>query len=150
MRTACCGQGRTWDGVPVPKVKTGDLSAPAIQKFREMAARSGRLDPADLRVSDAALIEKLKLTEGNYIKRAALLLFHDDPERFVTGAFVKIGYFRSASDLAYHDEVHGNLLEQSARSIDLVRTKYLKAAITYQGRPRFRRNLPTNSVEGEH
>ncbi|MEI8312506.1 MAG: RNA-binding domain-containing protein, partial [Verrucomicrobiota bacterium] len=132
-------QGRTWDGVPVPKVKTGDLSAPAIQKFREMAARSGRLDPADLRGSDAALIEKLKLTEGTYLKRAALLLFHDDPERFVTGAFVKIGYFRSASDLVYHDEVHGNLFEQSAKTIDLVRTKYLKAAITYQGIQRIER-----------
>jgi len=90
-------QGRTWDGVPVPKVKAGDLSAQAIRKFREMAARSGRLDPADLRVSDAALIEKLKLTEGDYLKRAALLLFHEDPERFVTGAFVKIGYLLSDS-----------------------------------------------------
>ena len=132
-------QGRTWDGVPVPKVKTTDLSAPAIRKFREMAARSGRLDPADLRVPDAALVEKLKLTEGNYLKRAALILFHDDPERFVTGAFVKIGYFRSASDLAYHDEVHGDLFEQSAKTIDLVRTKYLKAAITYEGIQRIER-----------
>jgi ATP-dependent DNA helicase RecG len=139
-------QGRTWDGVPVPKVKTGDLSAPAIRKFREMAARSGRLDPADLRVSDAALIEKLKLTEGDYLKRAALLLFHEDPERFVTGAFVKIGYFRSASDLAYHDEVHGNLFEQTAQTIDLVRTKYLKAAITYQGIQRIERYPVPNAA----
>lgn len=52
---------------------------------------------------------------------------------------VKIGYFRSASDLAYHDEVHGNLFEQSAKTIDLVRTKYLKAAITYQGIQRIER-----------
>ena len=104
-----------------------------------MAARSGRLDPADLRVSDAALIEKLKLTEGTYLKRAALLLFHHDPERFVTGSFVKIGYFRSPTDLAYHDEVHGDLFEQSAKTIDLVRTKYLKAAISYQGIQRIER-----------
>jgi ATP-dependent DNA helicase RecG len=61
------------------------------------------------------------------------------PEHFVTGAFVKIGYFRSATDLAYHDEVHGNLFEQSAKTIDLVRTKYLKAAITYQGIQRIER-----------
>lgn len=92
-------QGRTWDGVPVPKVDVGHLSAQAIGKFREMAARSGRLDPADLRVPDAELIDKLKLTEGKYLKRAALLLFHPDPERYVTACFVKIGYFRTAAVL---------------------------------------------------
>ncbi|MFN9027183.1 MAG: helix-turn-helix domain-containing protein, partial [Akkermansiaceae bacterium] len=86
-------QGRTWDSVPVPKVKATDLSGAAIKQFRKLAERSGRLDPADLRVSDTALIDKLKLTEGTYLKRAALLLFHSDPEHFVTGAFVKIGYF---------------------------------------------------------
>ena len=80
------------------------------------------------------------------LKRAALLLFHADPERFVTGAFVKIGYFRSASDLAYHDEVHGNLFEQTAQTIDLVRTKYLKAAITYQGIQRIERYPVPNAA----
>ncbi|MBM3854583.1 MAG: hypothetical protein FJ399_15770, partial [Verrucomicrobia bacterium] len=62
-----------------------------------------------------------------------------DPERFVTGAFVKIGFFRSESDLAYHDTIHGDLFTQAARTIDLVRTKYLKAAITYQGIQRIER-----------
>lgn len=88
-------QGRTWDGVPVPGVKARDLSTAAIRRFRELAAMSGRLDPADLTASDAALIDKLKLTESTYLKRAALLLFHGDPEQFVTGAFVKVGFFRS-------------------------------------------------------
>ena len=132
-------QGRTWDGVPVPGVKARDLSTAAIRRFRELAAMSGRLDPADLTASDAALIDKLKLTESTYLKRAALLLFHGDPEQFVTGAFVKVGFFRSESDLAYHDTLHGDLFSQVERTIDLVRTKYLKAAITYQGIHRIER-----------
>lgn len=132
-------QGRTWDGVPVPGVKVADLSATAIRRFRELARTSGRIEPADLRSAKAALIGKLQLTEGRYLKRAAVLLFHDDPEKFVTGAFVKIGFFRSESDLAYHDTLHGNLFSQAARTIDLVRTKYLKAAITYQGIQRIER-----------
>jgi len=68
-----------------------------------------------------------------------VLLFHDDPEKFVTGAFVKIGYFRSDSDLAYHDTLHGDLFSQAARTIELLRFKYLKAAITYQGIQRIER-----------
>ena len=122
-------QGRTWDGVPMPGVKVVDLSSAAVRQFRDLARASGRLDPADLRSSKAVLIEKLQLTEGAYLKRAAVLLFHEDPEKYVTGAFVKVGFFRSESDLAYHDTIHGDLFTQAARTIDLVRTKYLKAAI---------------------
>lgn len=132
-------QGRAWDGVPLPGIKVADLSTTAIGRFCELARVSGRIDSADLRSSKAALVEKLQLTEGSYLKRAAVLLFHDDPERFVTGAFVKVGFFRSESDLAYHDLIQGDLFTQTARTIDLVRTKYLKAAITYQGIQRIER-----------
>ncbi|HEV7670216.1 MAG TPA: ATP-binding protein [Thermoanaerobaculia bacterium] len=79
------------------------------------------------------LIDKLRLREGAHLKRAALLLFHEDPERFVSGAFVKIGFFRTESDLAYHDEMHGDLFTQVASTIEVLRTKYLKAAIRYEG-----------------
>lgn len=125
--------GRTWDGVPVPHVALRDLSRPAIALFRKLARQSQRLEPGLLRESAATLIEKLNLTEGIYLKRAALLLFHSDPERFFTGAFVKIGYFRSESELLYHDEIHGDLFTQAQKTMDLLLTKYLKAAISYKG-----------------
>lgn len=125
-------QGRTWDAVPVPGVRVADLSASHIQRFRDMASESGRLEPADLSMPDTGLLEKLKLTEGNYLKRAAVLLFHQDPEQFITGAFVKIGFFRSESDLAYHDEVHGGLFSQVKNTVDFLRTKYMNAAIAYK------------------
>ena len=131
--------GRTWDGSPMPGVKSSDLPAASFTRFRQLAARSGRLDAAALAESDAGLLEKLKLTEGSYLKRAAVLLFHPDPLRFVTGAFVKIGFFRSPSDLVYHDEVAGNLFAQSQQALDLLLTKYLKAAITYEGIQRIER-----------
>ena len=126
-------QGKTWDGVPVPGVGIDDLSGAVIKNFRQLATSSGRLERKLLEEPDPILIEKLKLTEGDYLKRAAVLLFHEDPERFVTGAFVKIGFFRSESDLAYHDEIHGDLCTQTSGAVDLIRTKYLKAAIHYEG-----------------
>ncbi len=126
-------QGRTWDGVPAPGVTLKDLSGAAVRRFRMLAGNSGRVEPGTLRAPLVDLIDKLRLREGAQLKRAALLLFHDDPERFVSGAFVKIGFFRSESDLAYHDEVHGDLFNQIALTIDLLRTKYLKAAIRYEG-----------------
>ena len=125
--------GRTWDGAPIPGVAAKDLSMSAIKRFRQLATKSDRLDAAALREPDTRLLTRLKLFEGKYLKRAAVLLFHSDPLKFVTGAFVKIGFFRSQSDLVYHDEVNGDLFSQVQQTQDLLLTKYLKAAVTYEG-----------------
>ena len=126
-------QGRTWDGVPVLRVGVEDLSAAAIDAFRVLARSGRRLEPAVLAEPAAGLMDNLHLLEGPYLKRAALLLFHADPEHFVTGVYVKVGYFRSQSDLLYHDEIHGDLFSQVQCTMDLLLTKYLKAAISYRG-----------------
>jgi ATP-dependent DNA helicase RecG len=62
-----------------------------------------------------------------------VLLFDADPLTFVTGAFVKLGFFRSESDLAFNDEIAGDLFLQVQQTLDLLFTKYLKAAVTYEG-----------------
>lgn len=126
-------QGRTWDSVPVPYVTIRDLSTTAISGFRKLARQSRRLDANVRGESVAALIEKLNLLEGTYLKRAAVLLFHPDPERYITGAFVKVGYFRTESELLYHDEVHGDLFTQAQKTMEVLLSKYLKAAISYRG-----------------
>lgn len=126
-------QGRHWDGVPLPGVAVKELSRPAMESFRKLARQSQRLDVVTLREAAPALVEKLRLFDGAYLKRAAVLMFHPDPERFVTGAFVKIGFFRTDADLLYHDEVHGDLFTQVAKTQDLLLTKYLSAGISYRG-----------------
>lgn len=132
-------QGRTWDGLPVPSVTVKDLSADAIARFRRLAERSGRIDLKALRETDAGLLEKLRLTDGALLKRAAVLLFHPDPATVAAGAFVKLGYFDAAGELLYHDEVQGDLFGQVERTLDLLLTKYLKAAIRYEGVQRIER-----------
>ena len=67
------------------------------------------------------------------LKRAAILLFHPKPEKYVTGAYIKIGYFENEADLMYQDEAHGNLFEQIEKIMDLLFTKYIKALISYEG-----------------
>jgi ATP-dependent DNA helicase RecG len=125
--------GRHWDGVPVPHVSLADLDARALARFRQLATRSQRLSMETLQEPDATLIDKLHLKEANYLKRAAVLLFHPDPEQFVTGAFVKIGFFANNADLRYHDEVHGDLFTQVDKTLDLLLSKYLRAMISYEG-----------------
>ena len=125
--------GRTWDSVPIPDITARQLSASAFNTFRKLAKLSERMTAADLRGSRQSLLEKLRLVEGDYLRRAAILLFHSEPDRFFSGAFVKIGYFREGQDVIYHDLIEGDLFTQAAKTIELLRAKYLKAAITYQG-----------------
>ena len=104
----------------MPHVGQSDLSPERFQHFRRKATRSQRLATDILKESDAILLEKLRLIDGKYLKRAASLLFHPDPERFVTAAFVKIGYFNSDSDLVFQDEIHGDLFAQVDKTLDLL------------------------------
>jgi ATP-dependent DNA helicase RecG len=48
------------------------------------------------------------------------LAFHEDPEKWVTGAYVKIGYFKSDDDLVFQDEIHGSLITMPDKVMDIV------------------------------
>jgi ATP-dependent DNA helicase RecG len=126
-------KGKRWDGVPVPKVAVKDLKQETFEFFRKRAFKSQRIDEDSLTDSSEHLIANLQLKEGEYLKRAAILLFHSNPEKFVTGAYIKIGYFQSDDDLKFQDEIHGNLFEQIEKAMDLLFTKYTKAEISYEG-----------------
>lgn len=119
--------------MPVPGADVAALSKPALELFGQRARRSGRVDADVLLDADSTLLENLHLVEGDYLKRAAILLFHPNPERFVTGAYLKIGRFVTDDDLRYQDEVHGPLLDQIEKGLDLLLTKYPAAGITYEG-----------------
>ena len=126
-------QGRHWDGVPLPGVTIKDLSKTAFDYFKKRGVKSKRLDSAITRERNELLLENLRLTDGKYLKRAAILLFHPDPEKYITGAYIKIGFFRTDTELLYQDTIHGNLFEQVDKTMGLLLTKYMKAYISYEG-----------------
>ena len=70
-----------------------------MDTFKRLATKAERLDPSVFEESYNTILEKLSLKNGEHLKRAAILLFHSEPDRYMTGATVKIGYFRSATDL---------------------------------------------------
>ncbi|MFW5783094.1 MAG: ATP-binding protein [Spirochaetota bacterium] len=132
-------QGRHWDDVPQPGLEADACDPDAFRAFREKAAASGRVQIDEQGDDPAEVLEGLRLTEGDRLKRAAALLFHPDPERFIPGSFVKIGYFVTADDLRYHDEVRGHLFRQIERTVELLSTKYLSARVDYDGLQRVER-----------
>jgi ATP-dependent DNA helicase RecG len=127
-------QGKKWDGVPVPNVIADDLKNDTFDFFRKKATKSKRLEPEDLDGTNQELLESLQLylEDEKMLKRAAILLFHPKPEKYVTGTFIKIGFFETDDELKFQDEVKGNLLEQAEKALDLLKTKYTQAIISYQ------------------
>jgi ATP-dependent DNA helicase RecG len=126
-------KGKRWDGVPVPKVSTMDLKQETFDFFRKRAIKSQRIEEAILTDTNELLLENLQLKEIDFLKRAAILLFHSNPEIFVTGSYIKIGFFETDDDLKFQDDIHGNLFEQIEKTMDFLFTKYIKAAISYEG-----------------
>ena len=110
--------------MPAPRVSLEDLDPAAIADFRRRAGTAKRLTGNALDADDASLIDRLRLTDGDYLTKAAILLFHRDPERFLAGAHVKVGYFRDESDVLFHDVISGGLFTQVANTgPDLQETK---------------------------
>jgi len=124
-------KGKKWDGVPIPNISISDLKNETLDFFRKRALRSQRIDEESLTDSNEHLIENLQLKEDIYFKRASILLFHPNPEKYITGAYIKIGFFDSDSDLRFQDEIHGNLFELIEKTMELLFTKYIKALISY-------------------
>ncbi len=117
----------------IPNVKVSDLDTSAFRIFREKALLSERLQKADLEMSNAELLDGLSLTENGELTRAAVLLFHHNPEKYVFGAFVKVGYFENGADLIYQDEFHGSLITVADQIVDTIYRKYFKGIISYEG-----------------
>ncbi len=126
--------GIHWDEYVVSNLTESDLSEDAFRRFRKEAAESGRVDKEVLEDSNEVLLENLLLIDGTkQLKRSAVMLFHPHPERFVPGAYVKLGFFAGEDDdLVFQDEVHGPLMLQVDEVIRLLEERYLIRAISYE------------------
>lgn len=126
--------GFRWEDITLDRVDLADLDEESFRSFRTLALRNRRITTEDAALPRAELLQRLNLVDDDgRLKRAAILLFHRTPERWFAGAWVKIGFFANDADILYQDEVHGSLITQAERVIDLIYTKYLRAPITYEG-----------------
>ena len=64
-----------------------DLDKDSFDIFRREAFRSKRMTKADLKMSNEELLDSLGLVTENGLKRAAILLFHRNPEKWVIGCY---------------------------------------------------------------
>jgi ATP-dependent DNA helicase RecG len=126
-------KGSTWDAEVVPGVGIDELSEQAFERYKRKAVANGRQDAVFLRETRETILENLRLVRDGKLTRAALLLFHPEPDRFFFGATLRLGYFLNQADLIYQDEFKGPLFIQLDAFMEALYLKYLRAYIRYEG-----------------
>ena len=100
--------GITWDSIPLDNLSADDFWRDSFDIFRKQAILSKRMDEKDLNMTNEQLLDSLGLIKDGKILRAGMMLFHQNPEKWINGSYIKIGYFESDSEISYMDEIHGS------------------------------------------
>jgi len=123
--------GITWDDAVEDRGDWDLLQKSTIEDFKRYAV--DRI-PSIVRETDlATILQKLNLIENQHLKRAAILLFSREPQRFYNHACVRIGRFLTDTDIQTTDIVKGNLFQQLESALEILRTKYLQSKIKFEG-----------------
>ena len=123
--------GVTWDEVCEERAAFEDLNKETIKKFKNYSM--DRIPSITEEENLQILLHKLKLVDHNRLKRAAVLLFGNNPQRRYLQSVVKIGKFISDTDIQFTDIINGNLFQQLENTIEILRSKYLVSNIKFEG-----------------
>ncbi len=125
--------GKTWDDVVEEGASINDVDEDILQKFIQEGKALGRM-PETEGLTTLQVLEKLRLTEGNKLKRAALILFGKDPNQFYPNIQVKIGRFgNDAADLKFQEVIEGNLVHLLNEVPVQLNYKFLTRSIDFAG-----------------
>lgn len=126
-------RGLHWENLPCPRLRWKDISAHEIKRFKDLAIEKGRLDVGVRREKKEEFVSNLHLVGKDGLSFAAALLFTEKAEKWIPGAYIKVGKFgENEADLVFHDDIHGSLIQQAEETISLIYFKYLKAKIRYE------------------
>jgi len=125
--------GKTWDDVVEERATLEDIDKNSVAKFIEDARDLGRM-PDTAGLTTFQVLEKLQLTEGRKLKRAAIVLFGKEPSRFYPNILIKIGRFgMDSTDLKFQEVVGGNLIKILAEVQVQLNYKFLTKPIEFIG-----------------
>lgn len=123
--------GKTWDEFVEEKAGFNDIDIKTIDEFKKYAV--DRIPSIVAEKDYQTILEKLNLQADKKLKKAAILLFAKNPQRFYPAAYLKIGKFLTETDIQSSDIVEGNLFEQITSALEILRTKYLISKIKFEG-----------------
>lgn len=126
--------GKTWDDVIEPNATLDDIDEKAIEAFKRGAIKSYRLPQVENENDPMQILKNLRLTEGDKLKRSAVLLFGNDPRNYYINAYAKIGRFGKTDDeLLSQEVIESNAFELANQTLEILDKKYFTKSISYEG-----------------
>ncbi len=128
--------GKTWDDIIEEGATLDDIDTTSLNMFLADAKESGRM-PSVAGLTTLEILEKLRVSKDGKLKRAAIILFGKDPNKFYPNILVKIGRFGSDdADLKYQEAEEGNLIYLLLKVPELLNYKFFVKPINFEGMQR--------------
>ena len=130
--------GLSYELLPNPTATIEDIDRETVEYFLYCAGKAGRITGDAGNSSTETILQHLNLLmRDNQLTNAAVLLFGKNPQHFYPTSHFRLGRFgKRPSDLLFQDQVEGNIFQMTNRVIQLLRSKYLKTPIHYEGMQR--------------
>jgi ATP-dependent DNA helicase RecG len=117
-----------------PNITIDKINPSAIEYFRKEAVQSQRMTFLEKESDSIHILENLNLLTEKKFKRAAILLFGKEPNRFYPNAYAKIGRFgKSDTELLSQEIIEGNILQMPDQILEVLEKKYFVNQISYEG-----------------
>lgn len=123
--------GKSWDEYIEEKATLADIDFQSVERFKVLAAE--RVPSINQETEPIKILEKLNLIEDGKLKKAAILLFGKEPRKFYLQAFIKVGRFKTETDVLGSDDIEGNLFQQVEGAMEVLRKKYLMSEYKFEG-----------------
>lgn len=101
----------SWDNGFEDRASLADLDLEAVKIFVGLLNQQNRR-PVPVDIDVESLLVKLGLIEGGKLTRAAVLLLGTNPQKFYPSALLKLGRFRSRTQIDDEREIAGCLIKQ--------------------------------------
>jgi len=125
--------GKTWDNAIESLANIDDIDVLSLNRFIAEAQGKGRLPDVD-GLTPFQILEKLRLADEKGIKRAAIVLFGNDPGKFYPNLTVKLGRFGvDDADLRFQENEEGNLVYLLHEVPNQLNRKFLIKPIEFEG-----------------
>jgi len=125
--------GMSWDRLTVTNASIGEIDLEKVKQYIESAkgARRRKISGGE---KPLQVLEKLELIKDGKLTWAAILLFHNHPQRFLSQAMIHCGKFKEETMVIDDRMIEGAIIEQIEEAMDFIR-KNINVRFVMTGKP---------------
>jgi ATP-dependent DNA helicase RecG len=110
---------KTWDALPT-QCPVDEIDDGAISRFINEAVGKERLPRESLSENYETLLEKLNLLVDGKLTNGALLLFGKNPQKYYVNLTIRLGRFKTATEIIDDQWADGNVFHQLERALTVL------------------------------